>query len=75
MSEGDTKKTHASVQAERANEDAGTEEHAETGRGTREAATGEVIEDAGKEEEFGGPQGPEPTRFGDWERKGRCIDF
>ncbi|NDD73975.1 MAG: DUF1674 domain-containing protein [Gammaproteobacteria bacterium] len=25
--------------------------------------------------EFGGPTGPEPTRFGDWERKGRCIDF
>ncbi len=25
--------------------------------------------------ELGGPQGPEPTRFGDWERKGRCIDF
>jgi hypothetical protein len=19
--------------------------------------------------------GPEPTRYGDWERKGRCIDF
>jgi len=25
--------------------------------------------------EIGGPKGPEPTRFGDWERKGRCIDF
>lgn len=25
--------------------------------------------------EFGGPEGPEPTRYGDWERKGRCIDF
>jgi hypothetical protein len=25
--------------------------------------------------ELGGPAGPEPTRFGDWERKGRCIDF
>ena len=25
--------------------------------------------------EQGGPQGPEPTRFGDWERKGRCVDF
>lgn len=27
------------------------------------------------EEEIGGPAGPDPTRFGDWERKGRCIDF
>ena len=26
-------------------------------------------------EEVGGPRGPEPTRYGDWERKGRCIDF
>jgi hypothetical protein len=25
--------------------------------------------------EVGGPKGPEPTRFGDWERNGRCIDF
>jgi len=25
--------------------------------------------------EVGGPRGPEPTRFGDWERNGRCIDF
>lgn len=25
--------------------------------------------------EEGGPRGPEPTRYGDWERKGRCIDF
>jgi hypothetical protein len=25
--------------------------------------------------EFGGRDGPEPTRFGDWEKAGRCIDF
>ena len=25
--------------------------------------------------EIEGPRGPEPTRYGDWERKGRCIDF
>ncbi len=25
--------------------------------------------------ELNGPKGPEPTRFGDWERKGRCVDF
>lgn len=33
--------------------------------GGRNPATGEI----------GGPRGPEPTRYGDWERKGRCIDF
>ncbi|WP_293898462.1 DUF1674 domain-containing protein [Phenylobacterium sp.] len=25
--------------------------------------------------EQGGPKGPEPTRFGDWERKGLAVDF
>ena len=25
--------------------------------------------------EIGGPKGPEPTRFGDWEKGGRCTDF
>lgn len=25
--------------------------------------------------EFQGPKGPEPTRFGDWERKGIASDF
>ncbi len=25
--------------------------------------------------EIGGRKGPDPTRFGDWEKNGRCIDF
>jgi hypothetical protein len=25
--------------------------------------------------EVGGPKGPEPTRYGDWEVNGRCSDF
>lgn len=25
--------------------------------------------------EIGGPKGLEPTRYGDWERDGRCVDF
>ena len=25
--------------------------------------------------EIGGVKGPEPTRYGDWEKNGRCIDF
>ncbi|MGH8317653.1 MAG: DUF1674 domain-containing protein [Steroidobacteraceae bacterium] len=37
------------------------------------AVTGDPPADARRE--IGGPAGPEPTRFGDWERKGRCIDF
>ena len=33
--------------------------------------------DARKEapRETGGPKGPEPTRYNDWERNGRCVDF
>lgn len=34
------------------------------------------LEDAiEKTEEFGGPKGLEPTRYGDWERGGRVSDF
>jgi len=25
--------------------------------------------------EIGGPEGPEPTRYGDWQYKGRVTDF
>ncbi len=28
-----------------------------------------------KKREIGGREGPDPTRFGDWEKNGRCIDF
>ncbi|MFT4608203.1 MAG: hypothetical protein ACI9V8_001430 [Urechidicola sp.] len=27
------------------------------------------------EKEYGGPKGKDPTRYGDWEKNGRCIDF
>ena len=30
---------------------------------------------ADRAKESGGPQGPEPTRYGDWERKGLASDF
>jgi hypothetical protein len=28
-----------------------------------------------KVKEIGGPQGPDPTRYGDWEKKGIASDF
>ena len=31
--------------------------------------------DADRPVEIGGQKGPEPTRYGDWEKKGRCTDF
>ena len=30
---------------------------------------------ASRPREIGGSKGPEPTRYGDWEVGGRCIDF
>jgi hypothetical protein len=30
---------------------------------------------AAPQKEIGGPKGPEPTRYGDWEVDGRCTDF
>lgn len=27
------------------------------------------------QKEIGGRDGPDPTRYGDWEKAGRCIDF
>ncbi len=38
----------------------------------RQAAEAEATARAA---ELGGPKGPEPTRFGDWERKGIAVDF
>jgi hypothetical protein len=38
----------------------------------RHAAEAEAVRRA---EEQGGPKGLEPTRFGDWERKGIAVDF
>jgi homeobox protein ESX1 len=32
-------------------------------------------ETAKRPREIGGPKGPEPTRYGDWERNGRVSDF
>ena len=34
-----------------------------------------VPKPAASEREIGGPKGPEPTRYGDWEINGRCSDF
>ncbi|MGE5501049.1 MAG: DUF1674 domain-containing protein [Ignavibacteriales bacterium] len=45
-------------------------------RALEEAAARKAAESrAEKSVEEGGPAGPEPTRFGDWERKGIAVDF
>ena len=39
----------------------------------RVAENNESSEDRPKE--IGGRKGPDPTRYGDWVKGGRCIDF
>ncbi len=52
---------------------------------TKKTANGEALQDneavndlssaTPLEKEINGPKGLEPTRYGDWESKGRCYDF
>jgi hypothetical protein len=44
---------------------------------TARPAPGGEMEAASPEppNEIGGRDGPEPVRYGDWEKQGRCIDF
>ena len=51
----------------------GASSEAESETGTGRETPGQEASD--KPREVGGPKGPEPTRFGEWERAGRCIDF
>lgn len=45
-------------------------------RALEEAAARRKAEaEADQPVELGGPKGPEPTRYGDWERKGVAVDF
>ncbi len=37
--------------------------------------TSSSAEEKPRPKEIGGRKGPDPTRFGDWEKNGRCIDF
>ena len=49
----------------------------EASKGTADTGAGPIAtpEEGAKPNETGGPKGLEPTRYGDWEQKGRCIDF
>jgi hypothetical protein len=40
-----------------------------------DATSPEPTPEPARPREIGGRDGPEPTRFGDWEKAGRCIDF
>ena len=38
-------------------------------------STPDMVEQPVETPEHGGREGPDPTRYGDWEKNGRCIDF
>ncbi|MEZ5561471.1 MAG: DUF1674 domain-containing protein [Gammaproteobacteria bacterium] len=61
------------------NQSRATDNSAKTDVAARREASIPLPEDPRPEvslpRETGGPAGPEPTRYGDWERGGRCIDF
>lgn len=56
-----------------------TEPRRLTPEAKRALAEAEARRAAAKQEaaakEVGGPSGPEPTRYGDWEKKGIASDF
>ena len=54
------------------NDDADTSDSPATDSGQ---STGSGAEGDARPKEIGGRTGPDPTRFGDWEKNGRCIDF
>ena len=49
--------------------DAGTPDTAASDTAATEADTKKAPR------EIGGREGPDPTRYGDWEKAGRCVDF
>ncbi|MES1925466.1 DUF1674 domain-containing protein [Salinisphaera sp. T31B1] len=60
-------------------------DHGETPKGAPPAEPGEsarsdtpvspAVDTSDLPREYGGRKGPEPVRYGDWEKNGRCIDF
>lgn len=44
---------------------------------TKSAPETDATESGAKKapKEIGGRGGPDPTRYGDWEKAGRCVDF
>ncbi|KNA11971.1 hypothetical protein SOVF_130190 [Spinacia oleracea] len=62
---GEKKEIKTSTQFEEKKENVDIEDDEDDDDGGVNKETGEI----------GGPRGPEPTRYGDWEQKGRCSDF
>ena len=66
----ETEKTKPSTQIEKPAPVSGSPEQENAGAADKGKHAGSPAE-----VEIGGRNGLEPTRFGDWEKNGRCIDF
>ena len=55
--------------------DTQTPEEPEPEEAVEDQSAQHSAQDADESREYGGPRGMEPTRYGDWEKNGRCIDF
>lgn len=62
----------AAVEADRREPSPAAQRALEEAAARRAKAAAEAKKRAREE---GGPKGPEPTRYGDWERGGRAVDF
>ena len=62
--------TDISVEDQPVDDKPGDSESVDSEPGDSQSLDGE-----GVAPEYGGPKCREPTRYGDWEKNGRCIDF
>jgi len=68
--------THNSAADDELSVKSGAEERSDRQeQATDPESVSESAEQGSKSREIGGRTGLEPTRYGDWEFKGRCIDF
>ena len=68
-------KTEAELEDLSSLRDKGKEGHAKSEIGDVNQSVEDKQDVAARDDEVGGPRGLEPTRYGDWERGGRCSDF
>ena len=54
----------------------GTAKNTVAGSAEKQGDDGDARPENGEPpKEIGGRDGPDPTRYGDWEKNGRCVDF
>ncbi len=68
-------KTSEIVENETQSGETSSPEELNSRKASSDKHTADAAKDATRPVEIGGQKGPEPTRYGDWEKNGRCTDF